>query len=132
MPLYTIVTDAEWSPFCGDFIYCNYNGQYGYILSQYLVPWADPEPGDEVLFESCLGFSLRYAPVLMCVDEDMSQDGQSLLLYAVDSDLPIYLEIMTSESVGVLPWKFLELNAPAGTRYIEDATENGAEMHWFQ
>ncbi len=44
VPLYAIVTDAEQGPFTGDFIYCNYDGQYGYILAKYLVPWADPEP----------------------------------------------------------------------------------------
>lgn len=44
VPLYAIVTDAQGSDEYGDFIYCDYNGQTGYILSQYLVPWADPEP----------------------------------------------------------------------------------------
>ena len=46
VPLYAIVTDAEQGPFTGDFTYCNYDGQYGYIMSKYLVPWADPEPED--------------------------------------------------------------------------------------
>ena len=44
VPLYSIVTDCEKSEWTGDFIYCNYDGQWGYILAQYLVPWADPEP----------------------------------------------------------------------------------------
>ena len=47
VPLFDIVTDAEWTPICGDFIYCNYNDQYGYILAKYLEPWADPEPEDD-------------------------------------------------------------------------------------
>ena len=46
VPLYSIVTDCEKSEWTGDFIYCNYDGQWGYILAQYLVPWADPEPED--------------------------------------------------------------------------------------
>ena len=44
VPLYSIVTDCEKSEWTGDFIHCNYDGQWGYILAQYLVPWADPEP----------------------------------------------------------------------------------------
>lgn len=36
VPLGATVTDAEWEPICGDFIYCCYEGQYGYVLSQYL------------------------------------------------------------------------------------------------
>ena len=44
VPLYSIVTDCEKSEWTGDFMYCNYDGQWGYILAQYLVPWADPEP----------------------------------------------------------------------------------------
>ena len=47
VPLYSIVTDCEKSEWTGDFIYCNYDGQWGYILAQYLVPWADPEPEEE-------------------------------------------------------------------------------------
>ena len=44
VPLYAIVTDCEKSEWTGDFIYCNYDGQWGYILAKYLTPWADPEP----------------------------------------------------------------------------------------
>ncbi len=46
VPLFALVTDAQWSPICDKYIYCCYDGQFGYILSQYLVPWADPEPED--------------------------------------------------------------------------------------
>ena len=52
VPLFAIVTDAEWEPICGDFIYCNYDGQFGYILSKYLEPWADPEPDEEDLIRA--------------------------------------------------------------------------------
>lgn len=51
VPLYAIVTDCEKSEWTGDFIYCNYDGQWGYILAQYLVPWADPEPEDGFILD---------------------------------------------------------------------------------
>ena len=38
VPLHATVTDAQWDRFCGDFLYCCYQGQYGYILAQYLEP----------------------------------------------------------------------------------------------
>ena len=52
VPLYGIVTDAERDPSYGDFTYVNYDGQYGYILSRYLVPWADPEPEDGTVLDA--------------------------------------------------------------------------------
>ena len=54
VPLYAIVTDAEWEPICGDFIYCNYDGQWGYILAEYLTPWSDPEPDTTLLLDETL------------------------------------------------------------------------------
>lgn len=130
VPLFAIVTDAQWSPDCGDFIYCDYDGQMGYILAKYLVGWADPEPETEARYYSPLGFSFAYSEAIMEVEEGMSEDGQSLMIAATVTDLPVYLEIMTAESVGMLPWKFLETNAPANTEYIQDSAEGG-DMHWF-
>jgi len=52
VPLYGIVTDAERDPSYGDFTYVNYDGQYGYILSRYLVPWADPEPENGMVLDA--------------------------------------------------------------------------------
>ncbi len=51
VPLYAIVTDAEHDDFCGDFIYCCYDGTWGYIKAEYLVPWADPEPESKVVMD---------------------------------------------------------------------------------
>ena len=132
VPLFALVTDAEWEPICGDFIYCNYDGQFGYILAKYLVPWADPEPEEAGRFVSDLGFSFDYDAGFLTVDTDMSEDGQGLILYPSEGDLPVYLEIMTAESIGAPTWKFLEVNAEPGTEYVEDLTDEGADMHWFQ
>ena len=52
VPLYAVVTDAEWEPICGDFIYCRYEGQYGYILSQYLM--MAPDDGAEIVMNEQL------------------------------------------------------------------------------
>ena len=132
VPLYAIVTDAEWDSIWGDFIYCNYDGQYGYILSQYLEPWADPEPEGETRFDSPLGFSFTYDAGVFSVDADSSEDGQGLTLYPAEGDVPVYLEIMTGESLGVPLDRFLEVNAPADAVYETDATEDGARIRSFQ
>lgn len=132
VPLYAIVTDCEKSEWTGDFICCSYDGQRGYIMAKYLVPWADPEPELTARCESRLGFSFGYDNALLTVDADLSEDGQSLVLYPIETALPVRLEIMTAESVGMLPWKFLEVNAPADTEYEADTAEDGSEMHWFE
>lgn len=46
VPLFALVLDVQRDPAWGDFVYCSYDGQYGYILSQYLEGWMDPEPDD--------------------------------------------------------------------------------------
>ncbi|MDO4867803.1 MAG: hypothetical protein Q4C10_14830 [Clostridia bacterium] len=131
VPLYAIVTDAEWDSIWGDFIYCNYDGQYGYILSRYLIPWADPEPEGEARFDSPLGFSFAYDAGVFSVDADSSEDGQGLTLYPAEGDVPVYLEIMTGESLGVSLDRFMEVNAPADAAYETDETEYGARMRSF-
>ena len=132
VPLYAIVTDAEHDDFCGDFIYCNYDGQYGYILAKYLEPWADPEPEVSARFTSGLGFSFDYDASVLEVDADGAEDGQSLMLRPADSDDAAYLEIMTAESVGMLPSRFLALNAPADVTCEAGETADGSPVHWFQ
>ena len=132
VPLFALVTDAEWEPICGDFIYCNYNGQYGYILSKYLVPWADPEPDPDARFESEWGFAFDYDASLMTVDTDDTEGGQSLIVYPEAVEAPVYLEIMTAEKAGMLPSRFLEVNAPADVTYEESQTADGSPLHWFQ
>lgn len=59
VPLYAVVTDCERGPLTGDFIYCCYDGQWGYILAKYLVPWADPEAPGPLLDARVGDFRLR-------------------------------------------------------------------------
>ena len=59
VPLYAVVTDCERGPLTGDFIYCCYDGQWGYILAKYLVPWADPETPGPLLDARVGDFRLR-------------------------------------------------------------------------
>lgn len=92
----------------------------------------EPETVIETLYESLLGFSFWYDASSMEVDADMSEDGQSVLIGPTAEESALaYLEIMTTESVGVMTWKFLELNAEPGTEYEESETESGASIHWF-
>ena len=93
VPLYAIVTDGEWSPGCGDFIYCCYEGQWGYILSRYLEPWADPEPEDSVLLDETLnGFHVM-------AERSLVGEGEYLLVTCEDAtgDTVWYRESMTGE-----------------------------------
>lgn len=132
VPLYALVTDAETSPAWGDFTYCRYDGQYGYILSKYLVEYVDVDPAIETWSDGDLGFSFLYDPGVMTVDAGAPEDGGSVTIRPRDADVQASLEIMTPERVGVLPWKFLELNAPEGVAYSEDTTQYGDAMHFFK
>ena len=85
----------------------------------------------ETLYRSSLGFSFWYDADLFRVDETMSEDGLSLIVFPKSGDLPVYLEIMLPESQGVLPWKYLELNSEPGTEYTFEELESGADLHWF-
>lgn len=78
VPLYAIVTDAEWDPFCGDFIYCNYDGQFGYILAEYLEPWADPEP------EEGLDFDVTLNGLRVMAERTMTDGGESMRITCED------------------------------------------------
>ncbi len=128
VPLFAIVTDANWSPEYGDFTACDYNGTEGFILSKYLVPWQDPEPEDEVRFTSDLGFSFFYMPDRLTVEAH----GQSLVVSASDTHDPIYLEFLTVQASGMSSSAFLDAHAPSGATYEEDTTEYGASLRWFQ
>ena len=79
VPMYAIVTDAEWTPACGGFIYCNYDGQYGYILSEYLEPWADPEPEGQLV----LAVSLNGSRVV--AERAYLNDGEYVLVTCEDA-----------------------------------------------
>ena len=131
VPLYDLVTDAEWWPECGDFIYCCYNGQYGYILMKYLERWEDPEPEGEAQYTSGLGFSFIYDASMMTVEPEQSEDGHSLLVEAKNTDDPVYLELLMTASVNMTPSEYLQHSLPAGTAYREDTTDSGASLRWF-
>ena len=93
VPLYAIVTDAEHNDFCGDFIYCCYDGTWGYIKAEYLVPWADPEPDTGVLVDREIdGYRVL-------AEHSYVGDGEYLLLTCEDAtgDTVWYHEIMTTD-----------------------------------
>lgn len=132
VPLYAIVTDAEWEPICGDFIYCNYDGQYGYILSKYLTPWSDPEPEASDRFESELGFAFDYDASVLEVNPDGAGDGWGLILCPKEGDDPAWLQIMTEDSLGVPLEEYMRRNAPSDAVIEEDETEAGAQIRRFR
>lgn len=80
VPLFAIVTDAEWAPEYGEFTWCNYDGQLGYILSEYLVPWADPEPEDDG--EAALDVTLNGLHILG--EKGYAGGGEYLLITCED------------------------------------------------
>ena len=125
VPLFGIVTDAQWDPEYGDFIRCSYDGQFGYILARYLIPWADPEPNPDTRFDSEMGFSFDYDSSLMTVDADSSESGQSLILYAMDTDQHASLEIINGTS------EFPEEYDPSSGHVDEEETESGTLLRWY-
>ena len=78
VPLYAVVTDCERGPLTGDFIYCCYDGQWGYILAKYLEPWADPEPEDAPLVDTRLG------RLHLMAEHSYIDDGEYLLVTCED------------------------------------------------
>ncbi len=85
VPLYAVVTDAEWEPICGDFIYCCYEGQYGYILSQYLM--MAPDDGADIVMNEQMA-NLRIVAERSCID-----GGE-------------YLYIDCEDETGALRWQY--------------------------
>ena len=61
----------------------------------------EPEPITETLYETPWGFSFWYDAETFTVNDSQSESGQSLMISPKDSDLPIYLEIMTPKAVGI-------------------------------
>ncbi len=104
VPLFAIVTDAVWTPDCGDFIRCCYNGRFGYILSKYLVPWADPEPDPDAADgggeDPASGSDA--APVRI----DWAEATRSLLVVDQDGE---YVTIMADEPVADVALLALDL-----------------------
>ena len=88
----------------------------------------EPEPIVETLYESPLGFSFWYDAELLTVDEGMSEDGASLIVQPVDSDLPVFLEIMVPEDPSVFPEAFLGEAGDAERSYGQ--TDESREIVW--
>lgn len=130
VPLSAVVTEAEWFPECGEFLYCCYDDSYGYILSQYLVPLENPELEGEVRFTSGLGFSFFYSPEDMEVDADSSEDGKSLRIEALNVGSPVYLELMALDGQEAA-WDFLAEKAGDAELDMQQ-TQYGQELVWFQ
>ena len=76
VPLYAVVTQAEWEPICGDFIYCCYEGQYGYILSRYLMP--APDNGGEIVMDE------RLTNLHITAERSIIRGGEYLLVACED------------------------------------------------
>ncbi len=86
---------------------------------------------EETLYQSGIGIYFWYDAEMMEVDESMSESGSSLIIVPTETREPISLEIMKTEAINMLPWKFLEMNAAPGTEYTVENTENGDSIHWF-
>lgn len=86
----------------------------------------------ETFYDSGMGFSFWYDASRFEVDASLSEDSVGVMIVPTDSDQAIYLELMSSGSVGMLPWKYLEMNAEPGTEYKYDATENGDQIIGFR
>ncbi len=91
----------------------------------------EEETFEGTLYHSDLGFSFVYDASRLTVDETMSEDGHSMIIYPTESDLPIYLEFLTEESLGMPVWEFLDENADEDTEYIYDTTDAGYHFVGF-
>ncbi len=87
----------------------------------------------ETRYDTGFGFSFWYPADLLSVDRDFSESGMSLLLCPAEMeiDLPIYMELMLPEAIGLNPGEFLDENAPEGLEYSVDIAENGQEIVFY-
>ena len=76
VPLGAVVMEAEWMPLYDQFVYCRYGGQYGYVLSKYLV--AVDEGAFNVAMDETVG-DLEIVGV-----RSYENDLESMLVYALD------------------------------------------------
>ena len=85
------------------------------------------QPVTETLYESGLGCSFWYDASLLTVEESMSEDGKSLIVFPTESDGAIYLEIMLPEALDESFW------AQAGdiSDYQADTTDSGLNVSWL-
>ena len=100
--------------------------QPGFIIIE-----GEVEPIEETFLKSDLGFSFRYDATRMTVETDMSESGGSLIIFPTETELPVYLELLTADAIGMEPLQFLEEFAPEGTEYEQDLTEDGSLITWF-
>ena len=91
----------------------------------------EPEPVVETLCDTGLGFSFWYDAELLEADVSASGEGARVRVCPVDSELPVWLELLTPEAAGALPWRFLEMNAEPDAQYEEFATESGDAARCF-
>jgi len=134
VPLYSIVTDCEKSEWTGDFLYCNYDGQWGYILAQYLVPWADPEPEEGFVLDVTMnGYRVTaqhaYADGgenLLVTCED--QQGNQKWSYATTTEDTTELDLITAFIGGAAQDPMVMVyNAETGLTALDYVT---GEIRW--
>ena len=92
----------------------------------------EAEPITETLYETHWGFSFWYDAELFTVNDSQSESGQSLMICPAESDLPVYLEIMTSNSVGIPAEKYLAVNGGEEEEMDEYPCEIGGKITGFE
>jgi hypothetical protein len=85
----------------------------------------------ETLYHSPFEFSFWYDEETFLIERADAEYGSGVSVSPVTTDYPVYMEIYPPETVGVLPWKYLELNAEEGTEYSYEELDSGARVHWF-
>ncbi|MBQ9326556.1 MAG: hypothetical protein IJ246_12410 [Clostridia bacterium] len=132
VPLHALVTDAAWTSEYGEFAFCRYNGQSGYILLEYLQKWQESNLDEMDGYSRTMGFTMWYDPARLRVTEDAAEKGSSMLIEASREGVPAYLEIMPAESVGMEPKAFLMQSAPKGTVIRNDESAYSMEISYYQ
>ena len=92
----------------------------------------EAETVTETLYHSPWDFSFWYDEETFLIEKTEAEYGSGVSISPVVTDFPVYLEIYPPETAGVLPWKFLELNAREGDEYNYDTLESGARIIWFE
>ena len=88
----------------------------------------EPEPVTETLYESPHGFYFWYDAETLTVDDSQSESGYSVMVSPAGYDLPVYMEIMLPEALGMEAWEFLDVNTGFDTEYESYYTETGTEI----
>ena len=86
----------------------------------------------ETLYHSPFEFSFWYDEETFLIERADAEYGSGVSVSPVTTDYPVYMEIYPPETVGVLPWKYLELNAREGDEYNYETLESGARIIWFE